>query len=150
MLGTTEIGGWAEAEYSFVAVGVFVTFTFMVVLLMLNLLIAIMQDAYVLVVPVQSWVVLSGGGTLHSTCDNSDIWYCVVVCTGRYASVMISQPKEKMKQRAKIVVEIERSMTAEIHAMAAREDPRLKLWFPRWIHAVRPHYCLMADGPKTK
>ena len=46
MLGNTDIGGWAESYYEFFGILIFFVFTFMVVILMLNLVIAIMGDEY--------------------------------------------------------------------------------------------------------
>ena len=89
MLGDADNGGWEATYYEILGIAIFVVFTFMIVLLMLNLLIAIMGDAY--------------------------------------SQVMESQPKEKMRERAMIIVETERAMSAEIDSMIDNHDPRLQV-----------------------
>merc|ERR1740138_1447498 len=54
-----------------------------------------------------------------------------------YDKVMDSQPKALMKERAKVIVEIERSMSDEIEYHRKHPNTgKYRKWFPRWIHAL--------------
>ena len=56
MLGNTDIEGWENGFYELISIPLFIFFSFMVVLVMLNLLIALMADGYTVVMETQSKV----------------------------------------------------------------------------------------------
>jgi len=56
MLGNTDIEGWENGYYELIAIPLFIFFSFFVVLVMLNLLIALMADGYTVVMETQSKV----------------------------------------------------------------------------------------------
>ena len=90
MVGNTDISTWANSYYELIAVPLFFFFSFIVVLVMLNLVIALMSEGY--------------------------------------AGVMETKSKAKIKERAQIIVGIEKTFSPDIIAN--------KNLFPMWVHAL--------------
>ena len=91
MVGNTDIEAWLDSYYELIAIPLFFFFSFMVVLVMLNLVIALMADGY--------------------------------------TTVMETQSKAKIIERARIIVGIEKTLPTRLV-----KNDRSK--FPTWVHAL--------------